>query len=147
MSIHAEGTYEIQSWEEAPYDENEPKLVRARVLETFAGDLAGEAATEYLMTCLSDGSARFTGQKRMTGRLGDREGTFVLHEHGEYVGGNTSQGSLVMVPGSGTAGLTGIHGKGCYVATHGSDPVEFAGRTWPPTAERTATYFLDYDFE
>src|SRR5680860_426894 len=68
----------------------------------------GDRSSEYLMTYLRDGLARYAGQGRLTGRIGDREGTFVLHDSGAYVGGNTAQGALVILPGSGTGELQGL---------------------------------------
>lgn len=44
MSTHAAGTFEIESWEEEPYDEREgAKLTRTRLTKTFRGDAARRA--------------------------------------------------------------------------------------------------------
>lgn len=147
MTKLAEGTFEIQSWEQEIYDESEPGLVRATVKERYDGDVAADAEIEYLMTNLSDALATFVGQIRLAGRFGDKEGTVVLHETGEYFGGNTARGALTIVSGSGTGGMAGIRGSGAYVATHADQPVEYAGRLWQPTAERIARYVFDYDFD
>jgi hypothetical protein len=147
MSEHASGTFEIQNWQQRDYDETEPKLSRASVVEAYSGDIEALANVEYLMASLPDGSAQFVGQVRLSGRIGNREGSFVVQDIGEYVGGDTARGRLVIVAGSGTCDLSGLRGEGTYVATHGEKPIEFAGRTWNPTPERTGTYVLDYDFD
>jgi hypothetical protein len=147
MQFQAEGTYEIEHWAQDDYDESQPSLARAAVKLRFSGDIIAGAATEYLMTNLEDGSSSFIGQIRLTGAIGGREGSLVLHEVGEYYGGNTARGTLTIVPGSGIGQLAGIRGSGAYVATHGDQPIEFAGRTWHPTSERVARYVLHYDLE
>ena len=147
MGNQATGTFEIQDWQQSDYDEVEPKLSRARVQEAYSGDIEALANLEYLMTSLPDGSAQFIGQVRLAGRIGDREGSFVWQDTGEYIGGDTARGRLVIVPGSATGDLAGLRGEGAYVATHGGKPVEFAGRAWDPTPEGTGAYMLEYDFD
>jgi hypothetical protein len=42
MGTHAAGTFEIDSWEEEPYDEREgARLTRTRLTKTFRGDVEG----------------------------------------------------------------------------------------------------------
>jgi hypothetical protein len=147
MGQKAEGTFEIQDWQQSDYDDIEPKLSRATVQEAYSGDIEALARLEYLMASLPDGSAQFIGQVRLTGRVGDREGSFVWQDTGEYIGGDTARGRLVIVPGSGTGDLAGLRGEGAYMATHGKKPVEFAGRTWDPTPEGAGAYVLEYDFD
>jgi hypothetical protein len=147
LSKQATGAFEIQNWQQSDYDEVEPKLSRASIVEAYSGDIEARANVEYLMTSLPDGSAQFVGQVRLTARIGDREGSFVWQDTGEYIGGDTARGRLVIVAGSGTGELAGLRGEGAYVATHGEQPVEFAGRSWDPTDEGTGTYMLDYDFD
>ncbi len=147
MKQVAEGTYSIQSWDQQVYGVEEPTLVRATVGVHFEGGLQGEASIEYLMTNLPDGSARYIGQIRFTGTIGGREGSVIFHELGEYSDGALACGTLTIVPGSGTGQLAGIRGEGAYMATHGDEPVEFAGRTWQPTPQRIASYVVEYDFD
>ena len=49
----------ITSWDERPYSEGPglPKLTRAPVSKTLAGDIEGESRSEYLMMYREDGSA------------------------------------------------------------------------------------------
>jgi hypothetical protein len=62
MSTHATGTFEIESWDEKPYDEREgAKLARARMRKTFHGDIEGESSTELLLPYAQEGSAAYAG--------------------------------------------------------------------------------------
>jgi hypothetical protein len=148
MSIHATCTFEIKSWEEKLYDETAgaPKLARASVTEAFQGDIEGEGTVEYLMMYRDDGSASFVYVERVAGRIGGRSGSFVLQGSGEFEG-MTAKGARLVVPGSGTGELRGLRGEGVFVAHHGPEPLEWAGRVWEPTPMRLAAMTLDYDFE
>ena len=50
MSTRATGTFTTKSWAEQPFSEVEGagKLTRASVIDTFNGDIEGEATLEYL---------------------------------------------------------------------------------------------------
>src|SRR5829696_1299897 len=71
MSTHAMGTFEIESWEEEPYDEREgARLTRTRLTKTFHGDVEGESTAELLMAyAAEEGSAAYVGFERAVGRL------------------------------------------------------------------------------
>ena len=50
MSRQASGTFDIDSWEEQPYDERDGvKLSRTRVTKTFHGEIEGQSTAELLM--------------------------------------------------------------------------------------------------
>jgi hypothetical protein len=50
MTTRATGTFEIDSWDEEPYDELEgTKLARVRVAKTFSGDVEGVSTTDLLL--------------------------------------------------------------------------------------------------
>ena len=145
--MHVEGTYTIEDWKQETYSEPAPALARADVVLRYQGGLAGKAETVYLMTNLPEGSAHFVGQIRFTGTIGDRKGSFVMHETGQYNGTNVAMGELSIVAGSGTGDFSGIRGSGAYVASHGHEEVDFAGRNWQPTPEREARYVFDIVYE
>ena len=69
MSTHAAGTFEIESWDEQPYEEQDgTRLTRTRLTKTFSGDVEGESAAELLMAYGSEeGSAAYVGLERVTG--------------------------------------------------------------------------------
>ena len=121
MSNHATSNFEIKNWEEQPYHEAEDgtKLVRASVTATYSGDIVGESTLEYLMYYGAE-TVRFIGLERVTGRLGDRSGSFVLQHDGVYADGE-AQGAFTVVDGSGTDDLRGLRGTGNLGAQHGSE--------------------------
>ena len=109
----ANARFIIKTWDEKPYGERPdlPKLTRASVAKTFAGDLEGEGQVEYLMVYRSDGSATFVGLERVVGRLAGRTGSFVLQRTGVFEGGQARE-TYSVVPGSGTGELHGLRGEG-----------------------------------
>ncbi len=112
MSTYATGTFEIDSWDEKPYDEREgARLARAQVRKTFRGDVEGESTTELLLAYAQEGSAAYAGFERFVGRGHGRSGGFILHysesgdrEIAEQVA------ALSVVPNSGTGELRGVRG-------------------------------------
>jgi len=114
--------FEVKSWDEQPYEEpgnGIEKLTRATVKTLLHGEIEGEGEMEYLMTYRSDGTATFLGQERVVCTIGDRRGTFVAHHKGKY-DGKKARSTFQIVPNSGTGELTGIKGKGKFVAPPGS---------------------------
>ncbi|HXR64600.1 MAG TPA: DUF3224 domain-containing protein [Ktedonobacteraceae bacterium] len=113
MTQRATGSFEVKSWNEKPYSEIEgqPKLARANVVYTYHGDLEGEGAIEYLMCYSGNTIVYFTGYDQVTGRLGERSGSFVLQHVGTFDAG-TVKDTLTIVPGSATGELSGLLGSG-----------------------------------
>jgi hypothetical protein len=132
MSTHAQGKFEVQSWEENPYVELEgdAKLTRASVGQAFTGDFEGEGSVEWLMCYREDKTADFVGLQRFVGRLGSRAGSFVMKTQGSF-DGSEAKGDFEVVARSGTDELSGITGTGGFAAPMGS----------------TASVELDYDIE
>jgi hypothetical protein len=117
---HAEAKIAVQSYDPEPYDESAgaPALVRIHVVEQFSGDIEGGGAANFLQVSLAEDSASFVGLERVTGRVGDRSGTFVLQDEGTLQG-TTVSGRWFVVPGSGTAELQGLRGEGGFTAQLG----------------------------
>jgi hypothetical protein len=111
-------TFEVQDWEEQPFDEADgaAKLTRASVSKTYAGDITGRSVTEWLMAYSPDGSAAFVGIERITGSLGDRDGSIVVRHVGTYEDGAATAELEVL---SGTGDLAAIGGRGELVADPG----------------------------
>jgi hypothetical protein len=127
----AKGNRELKKWEEKTYSEVQggPKLTTSMVVNSLHGDIEGEATLEYVMVYLADGSATCVGIEQVTGRLGDRSGSFVLRHEGRFEA-MTAKGSFTVVPGSGTGDLKGLRGEGHF-----------------ETQGHTAPYTFDYYFE
>ena len=122
----------VHKYEPASYDEHAEGLVltRIHVEESFSGDIAGDGAVEFLQAAHADGSASFVGIERVSGRVADREGTFLLQDAGT-VDGNVVSGDWFVIPNSGTGELSGLRGVGGFRASLGE----------------SAQVYLDYWFE
>ena len=113
MTIHATGNFEVKSWDEKPYSEidGQPKLIRADVVYAYHGTLEGQGKLAYLMYSSNNNITYFIGYDQVTGRLGDRSGSFVLQHVGTYEAGAVKD-ALTVVPGSATGELSGLQGSG-----------------------------------
>lgn len=112
MTTHATATFEVTSWEDQVYDDPSegPKLGRATVGKTLRGDVEATSTAELLTCQAADGSAGYVASERVTGRIGDRAGTFVVQHGGTAVAGTPDHNFGHVVPGSGTGQLTGLRG-------------------------------------
>ena len=122
MKHVANAQFTIKGWDEKPYGEGQdlPKLTRAAVTKTFAGDIVGEGHVEYLMMYRGDGSATFVGLERIVGQVAGKTGSFVLQRTGVFENGEAKE-SYVVVPGSGTGELRGLRGEGTSAVGHGME--------------------------
>ena len=118
--IHATGRIEVDSYEPQPYEApaGGPQLAEIHVRERFVGDIEGDGAVRFLQAVRDDGSASFVGIERVTGRIGERRGSFLLQDAGTLEG-STVSGEWFVVPGSGTEELAGLRGEGGFVAELG----------------------------
>ena len=78
MTTKAEATFEIESWDEQPWDGREglPKLTRASVKKTYKGDIQGEGTVEFVMAYRDDTSASYVGIERVVGSVRRPDGQF-----------------------------------------------------------------------
>jgi hypothetical protein len=122
MRVKANGTFRVKSWEEQPVAEMEGggRLTRASIGGAYTGDVEGEAVSESVMCYRADGTATFVALERITGRIGERRGSFVLRSDGVY-DGNEAKAQLTVVAGSGTGELEGLQGEGRFAAPHGPE--------------------------
>jgi hypothetical protein len=110
MPAHATGTFDIDTWQEEPYDEAEgATLRRAHVTKTFHGDVHGRSTVEVLTAHAQEGSAAYVALERLDVRVHGRAGTFVLLHTGSGTRDQRSA-SWTVVPDSGTGDLRGIRG-------------------------------------
>ena len=122
----------VHKHESTEYDKpaEGPVLSQIHVEESYSGDIEGKGTLEFFQAVCNDGSAIFVGMKRITGKLGGKEGTFLLRDIGTIEGKRVS-GEWFVMPGSGTGDLVGLRGEGGIRA----DSAE------------TAQVYLDYWFE
>jgi hypothetical protein len=110
MGRRAEAIFDIESWDEKPWDDREgAKLTRTRVTKTFCGDLEGDSVAELLMVYL-DALVAYLGFERFTGSLHGRAGSFVL-KHDAVIAGSVPSASWTVVPDSGSGELRGLRGE------------------------------------
>jgi uncharacterized protein DUF3224 len=121
MTAQAKGTFTVSGWEENTYQEleNGGKLTKAHVTFSFDGDLEADGGWEAVMCYLQDGTAAFTGYQHTTGKLGGRQGSFVVRADGTFSGGE-ARTSWEVIDGSATGELAGVRGTGTAVTTSGS---------------------------
>lgn len=117
-----EGTITVHTYEPAAYEEpaEGPSLTKIHVTEAFSGGIEGSGVVEFLQSANADGSASFVGIERVNGTLGGKTGTFLLQDQGS-VADKIVTGDWFVVPGSGTAGLSGLRGTGGFRANLGEN--------------------------
>ena len=84
----------------------------------LTGQLDGESMAEFTAVLPRDGDGCFHGFQRISGTLGEREGTFVVSVSGDYRKG-VPQGSWTIVPKSGTGDFVHIRGTGEFSLPNG----------------------------
>ena len=108
--------FEITGWDAVPNGEEGegPLLSEARVSKRYRGDLDGEGRVRLLMCRASaEGpleNAGYIASEQVSGTLGGRAGTFVLHHWGIAEAGVPPRTGGHVVPGSGTGELAGLWG-------------------------------------
>ena len=109
----------VQDAETRPYDQTtRPALVEIRLFETFTGEIEGESPVRALEVLRQDGSACLVSLQRFNGRLGRRQGTFVL-QGAETVEKGKIKARWLVVPGSGTGELARLRGEGGFEGAFG----------------------------
>lgn len=105
--------FEIDTWDEATYDEPAagPKLTSATLVKRYRGPLEGTGEAR-LLTAQGDGGRGYVASERITGTLDGRTGTFVIQHGAAGATGEPEEVALgVIVGGSGTGELEGLHGE------------------------------------
>jgi len=111
---HGKGKTIVHSSDAKPYDQAEGlSLIEINISETFTGDIDGESTVRSLKFQRTDKSASQVSMQRFSGKLGGRQGTFVL-QGSENVENGKIKATWFVVPGSGTGGLSGLRGEGGF---------------------------------
>ena len=109
----------VQKSEAKPYDQTAgPALVEVRLTEIFVGDIEGTSPVRALQVLRDDKSASLVSMQRFNGKLGGRQGSFVL-QGAETVENGKIKASWFVVPGSGTGDLAGLRGEGGFEGEFG----------------------------
>jgi hypothetical protein len=110
----AEARITVHSYEAKPYDQTvSPALVEVHLSETFTGDIEGESPVRALQVLRDDQSASLISIQRFHGKLGGRQGSFVL-QGSEIVANGRITATWFVVPRSGTGDLSGLRGEGGF---------------------------------
>ncbi len=114
----------VQSSEAKPYDQTAgPALMEISISETFTGDIDGESTVRALQVLRDDRSASFVSMQRFRGKLGGRQGTFVL-QGSEIVENGKIKAEWFVVPGSGTGDLSRLRGGAALKASLEKGPTQ-----------------------
>jgi hypothetical protein len=115
----AQAKITVQSSEAKPYDQTaSPALMEIRLSETFTGDIDGESPVRALQVLRDDHSASLVSVQRFRGKLGGRQGTFVL-QGSEIIENGKIKATWFIIPGSGTGDLSGLRGEGGFEGSFG----------------------------
>lgn len=116
-------------WAEVPCHEmaGAGKLARASISNVHSGGIDAAGTLEYLLAypASPDMDVAFMGYERIVGSIGARSGSFVVRHHGIYSARAGVQGTLEIVPGSGTGACAGITGSGVITAQPGEHGGEY----------------------
>src|SRR5215467_3861303 len=111
---HARAKITVQRSDAKPYDQSvSPALLEIDISEVFSGDIDGESTVRALQAQSQNKSARMVSLQRFRGKLGGRQGTFVL-QGSETVENGAIKAKWFVVPGSGTGDLSGLRGEGGF---------------------------------
>lgn len=112
--MRARAKIAVLSSQAEPYDKTAgPALMEVHLSETFVGDIEGYSPVRALQILRDDKSASLVSMQRFHGKLGGRQGTFVL-QGSEIVENGNITARWFVVPGSGTDELSGLRGEGGF---------------------------------
>jgi Protein of unknown function (DUF3224) len=122
----ATGTFEVKIGSLPHYNTAEDaKLARMSIDKQFRGDLVGTSQGEMLSAgTATKGSAGYVPIERVTGKLDDRGGSFVL-QHNATMTRGAPYLNIVVIPDSGTDELAGLRGTMQIVIDKGNHSYEF----------------------
>lgn len=122
FSSEAIGTFEIKL---TPMEGVETGISSMSIDKAFQGSLQGSSVGQMLAFRSSvEGSAGYVAIERVTAELADRSGSFTL-QHNGIMGRGEQSLSVVVVPDSGTDGLSGIVGEMDIAVTPGRHDYKF----------------------
>jgi hypothetical protein len=111
MTTRASGTFEVRLSPQVDGEAGGASVGRMLIDKRFAGDLEATSRGQMLaVRTATEGSAGYVALELVAGRLGGREGTFVLQHAGTMERG-AQQLSINVVPDSGTGELAGLAGR------------------------------------
>ena len=125
-SMHAEGTFDVKNLPLTPDDAiGGTSILRYGLDKQFHGDLEGISKGEMLGAgSPATGTAGYVAIEQVTGTLNGRTGSFALQHFGTMIE-NHFDLIVKVVPGSGSADLTGISGSMQIIIANGKHTWKF----------------------
>jgi hypothetical protein len=122
----ATGTFSVKIGPLSQYNTSpDAKLARMSIDKQFNGDLIGTSQGEMLSAGTdTKGSAGYVAIERVTGKLNDRSGSFVL-QHNATMTRGAPYLNIVVIPDSGTGELAGLSGTMHIAIDKGNHSYEF----------------------
>jgi Protein of unknown function (DUF3224) len=123
--MNYKGTFKVISWDENPTQEinEESKITRATVKQTYTGDVTGESTVHYTMYYPSQTISMFIGIEHFNGKIGDKSGELVLEHKGEFEEGVAKSDFITLY---GTDDMKELQYTGNYITRdHGAADYEF----------------------
>ena len=118
----ATGTFEVRL---TPAESGDSPIATLSIDKTFQGDLQGTSVGQMLaFRTPVEGSAGYVAMERVTGTLAGRHGSFTLQHNGLMDRGTPSL-AVVVVPDSGTDGLSGLTGTMEIIVSPGRHDYRF----------------------
>src|SRR3954452_14874024 len=107
------GNFEVIGWDDALYFESDQadgtKLARVTVRKTFTGVVQGSSVAELLTAGGASGGRGYVASELFEGTIDGRSGS-VVFQHGGVGDETGGEAFGNIVPGTGTAELTGLKG-------------------------------------
>jgi len=119
---HAIAKVTVESSKTRPLDDTRSPLSEITITERFSGDIEGRSFVRALETERDERSASLVSLQRVEGRLGVREGAFLLRG-AERVENGRIKATWSVVPGSGTGELSGLRGEGGFRGEFGKSSI------------------------
>lgn len=118
----ATGTFEVRL---TPAESGDGPIGTLSIDKTFQGDLQGTSVGQMLaFRTPVEGSAGYVAMERVMGTLAGRRGSFTLQHNGLMDRGTPSL-AVVVVPDSGTDGLSGLTGTMEIIVSPGRHDYRF----------------------
>jgi len=112
MKLSIKAPFKITAWE--PINEENDEIAdigRAKIRKEFGGDMTGSSVANAILYQTPVQSGGYAAVERITGKVGDREGSFVVQHSGIRDTDGTGPFHGYVIPGSGTGDFEGVTGS------------------------------------
>lgn len=120
------GTFEPTSWDESDVSkvEDGARVAQFTMTAQHHGVIEGAGTAHAAMRYGADGSGVSLGYEQIVGSVSGKSGSFVMEQRSTYDAKGVRT-TWEVVPGSGTAELTGLSGKGEWATPMGTSPIPY----------------------